>query len=428
MNEIARCAKGNGLDFSKEAKAAQALFPGIQNKYLKPNQLYLVKDLAKPESLDFITSIGDLLDTKFYPVMLREWFSLVKKGGYIIIQFTEQDPIKVSRFKLDFALHFRHELKLVYREKQDFTYAYVFEKITGNRYKESDINRWTFGIITLGTRNEWVEKMIESIIAQKIPEFEIIICGKYELKKNEKFIKYIQSTDHLPRVTKKKNKICENARYENVCVLHDRVVLDEGWFKGMKKFGNDWDYVGCIVTHEGTRSYDWFSSGYPVYLTQHDRNRGALLYDDWDPWAVTNAGIFLVKKSAWQNVQWNELDHYPGNDDMIFCADLAARGFIPRFNPYSTATALSFHSLDIVYHEFDEKKLGPLTGPIVEQAYWKIMFGLHDLFLKVKPLQVVKQNAIWGFASKTFKTVRLKLLNKKYFNESWSKKNKVDLI
>ena len=429
MEEIAKYLQGKGIDFSKDKHHAAAIAKGIENIYLEPNQLYSAKEISKAESLEFASSFFHLLDTKFYPVMMSEWLYLLKKGGHMVLRFSEDDPIKISRFKLDFALYLRHKVKLVYRLKQGLTYTYVFEKILENAYAEKSIDKWTFGILTLGTRNEWVEQMIDSIIRQKIPEFEIIICGKYDLKRKEPFIRFVPSNDHLPRVTKKKNDVCREAMYENICVLHDRVILDDGWFEGMLRFGNNWDYLGCIVTHQGTRSYDYFTTGAPVYMTEFDRNRGALLYDDWDPYAVTNAGIFNVKKSAWEKTGgWNELDHYPGNDDMIFCADLAANGFMPRFNPYSSANALSFHALDLIYHKYDAKKLGPLTGPAFEQAYWKMMFGLHDLFIKVKPLSGVKNNAIWRLASTTFKKARLKLLKKEYSNQSWSQKNKVDII
>lgn len=421
--------KGRGIDASKNPAIARALGVSAEHSYSKPDQLYSLKDVAGREKLDFVCSLDSLLETKFYPIVLREWFYALKKGGFIAARFKEKDNLRLNQLKMDVALFFRQDLKLVYRNKtEDGEYSYVWEKIRSNPDKDEDIGKWTFGIITNATRDEWVEEMIQSIVAQKIPDFEIIIVGKYNHQRKEPFIRYIPVEDHLPRVTKRKNEICRHAKHENIAVMHDRAVLEDGWFEGMKRFGNCWDWIGCVVEHKGSRSYDWFSSGYPQYLTEFDRNRGALLYDDWDRWCVTNAGIFLIKKRVWEQAQWNELDHYPGNDDMIFSTDLENRGFTPRFNPYSRCKALSFHSIDAMYHAPDDKKLGKLTGPIAERIYQKLSYAASDLFVKSDTFKKLQKTGIYSSVAGTARKVRKKVLGKEVEDKSWSKTNKVNII
>lgn len=420
--------QGQGLDASKNPGLAQSMEVKAKHHYQKPNQLYSLKDIAGREKLDFVCCLDSFLDTKFYPILLREWFYALKKGGRIVVRFTERDNLRLNALKMDVALFFRHDLKLVYRAKtSESEYTYVWEKLRQNPDKDEDIEKWTFGIVTNGTRNDWVEQMIQSIVRQKIPEFEIIVAGKY-FDREEAFVKYIPVEDHLPRVTRRKNEICRNAKYENIVVLHDRVVLDEGWFEGMKHFGNCWDWIGCVVEHKGSRSYDWFSTGYPQYLTEFDRNRGALAYEDWDKWSVTNAGIFIIKKRVWKEAEWNELDHYPGNDDMIFSTDLENRGFFPRFNPYSRCEALSFHSIDAMYHAFDERKLGRLTGPLPEVLYQKASYAASDLFSKSNAFRKLQKSKPYQKLSETMRKTRKKVLGKEVENKSWSKTNKVDII
>ena len=35
-----------------------------------------------------------------------------------------------------------------------------------------------------------------------------------------------------------KNKIIKHAKYENICILHDRFSLSKNWYKNMINFGN----------------------------------------------------------------------------------------------------------------------------------------------------------------------------------------------
>ena len=126
------------------------------------------------------------------------------------------------------------------------------EKMKGNNHSAEGINNWTFGIVTGGKRRDWIEKQIQSIVAQEIPNFEIKFCGDYQ-EREEKFIKYINLHEESPRITTKKNAICKVAKYENIAMFHDRVFLNKDWFKGMKKCGNYWDVIGCRFLLKGKR-------------------------------------------------------------------------------------------------------------------------------------------------------------------------------
>jgi hypothetical protein len=427
-SDFKRFLSGNGLDASRNAEAARRLGVEARHYYAEPNQLYSLKEIAGREKLDFVSCLDCLLETKFYPVLMREWFYALKKGGRIAVRFREDDVLRLGQLKMDVALFFRHDLKLVYRSKTaDNEYSYVWEKIRANPDKDEDVGKWSFGIVTTGTRNEWVERIIQSIARQKIPEFEIIVAGNY-FERPEPFVKYVPVEDHLPRLTKRKNEVCRHAKHENVVVLHDRVLLEDGWFEGMKKFGNCWDWLGCVVEHNGHRSYDWFSTGYPQYVSEFDRNRGALLYDDWDRWCVTNAGIFVIKKRVWEETQWNELDHYPGNDDMIFSTDLTNRGFFPRFNPYSRCAALSFHSVDAMYHAPNKLKLGKLTGPLAERLYQKANYAAADLFVKSKAFKRIQKSGAYRKIAETARKTRTRVLGRKVDDKSWSKTHKVTSV
>ncbi|PIJ42142.1 hypothetical protein BOM24_13100 [Tatumella sp. OPLPL6] len=62
----------------------------------------------------------------------------------------------------------------------------------------------------------------------EIPHKEIILCGKPHA--DFKYFQYVEVIDDegdgkSNHLTKKKNLLVKSANYENVCILHDRVLL-----------------------------------------------------------------------------------------------------------------------------------------------------------------------------------------------------------
>jgi hypothetical protein len=84
---------------------------------------------------------------------------------------------------------------------------------------------FSFGIITDGNSDLNLLIIINSIYQQNIENFEIIIIGNSKIKKNDK-INIINFDESLRSswITKKKNIISENAKYENIVFLHDYVI------------------------------------------------------------------------------------------------------------------------------------------------------------------------------------------------------------
>ncbi len=113
---------------------------------------------------------------------------------------------------------------------------------------------------------------------------------------------------------------------------------------------------------------------------------------------------------------------------MIFSTDLENRGFFPRFNPYSRCKALSFHAIDAMYHAFNDKKLGRLTGPVLERVYQKANYAASDLAVKSEAFEKLRKSGVYKGVTETVRGMRKKILGRKVENKSWSKVNKVDKI
>ena len=92
---------------------------------------------------------------------------------------------------------------------------------------------WTFGIITAGNNFDNLSKICDSIYNQQIPEeqYEIIIVGGNNIElPNVRHIPFDESKKSK-WITKKKNIIAENAKFDNLCIMHDYIILDNQWYK-----------------------------------------------------------------------------------------------------------------------------------------------------------------------------------------------------
>jgi len=117
---------------------------------------------------------------------------------------------------------------------------------------------FTFGVVTGGGSDNWINKLIDSIEKQNIPNYEIVIVGGDNVdRKNVVHIPFDESIK--PKwITKKKNLITKHAKYENVVYMHDYIYLDDNWYGGFLKNGDDFKSCMNVITNEdGTRFRDW---------------------------------------------------------------------------------------------------------------------------------------------------------------------------
>jgi len=117
---------------------------------------------------------------------------------------------------------------------------------------------FTFGIITNSGNDDMVNLIIDSIENQNISKYEVVIVGgEYINRKNVVHIPFDESIK--PKwITKKKNLITQNAKYENIVYMHDYVSLCDGWYDGFLKNGDDFKVcMNKIQNQDGERYRDW---------------------------------------------------------------------------------------------------------------------------------------------------------------------------
>lgn len=117
---------------------------------------------------------------------------------------------------------------------------------------------FTFGIITSGTEDKNINKIIDSIEIQKIKKYEIIIVGNSNVNRKNTTVIEFDEKIKSKWITKKKNIITKNSKFDNIVYLHDYIIFDPDWYIGFLKFGNEFDMcMNVIENFDGTRYRDW---------------------------------------------------------------------------------------------------------------------------------------------------------------------------
>lgn len=392
------------------------------------NQQYHPTRVYGIETQNIVYALNILNTTKFIPILLKEWFYLVKKDGFLVIDYQpnklcnkkkleeHMEWLCKGKYQAFFHGNIDEEDKANLTEEKIKGFIqkdgkeegksrwvrFVCQKTEVLKIEEDDISKWTFGIITNGKRTEWVEKIIDSIRGQKIPHFEIIICGTYsDKKKND--IKYISfnQKDDKGWITKKKNLIVKAAKYENICMLHDRIVLDKDWYKGMKEWGNCFEILGCQQLFEGIRVNDWVVSHYFINNREGEKFsfESYVDYRDWyeDIWFLGQLNIFKKSIILKNSLCWDERLYYGQREDYYFSEKLNDKGFIHRLNEYSKVITLTNKYVNPTWIKY---------SPYSKTAQMK--FNSFNSVLKLFTYISLKVLSLFGirFSSKVLERIR----------------------
>lgn len=370
------------------------------------NQLYHSTGKFKTDFYGDVYSKDTLNKTKFVPILLKEWFYLVKKGGILVIDYIPNKICDKEKLKSMMDWLWKGNYKIVSHDYIDNQrLRFICKKIADTTFKNDDMSKWTFGIITNGKRVDWVEQIIKSIRQQKIPHYEIIICGTYK-DKGEKDIIYIPFNlkDDKGWITKKKNLIVKSAKYENICMLHDRMILGEGWYKGMQKWGNCFENLGCIQVFDGQRVNDWITSHYFIKSKNGEKFsfESYVDYRDWYPniWFMGQLNIFKKSNIVKNNLWWDEKLFYGEREDYDFSLRLYKKGFIPRFSNLAEVETLTDKYLNPTFIKYDPNSFMP-----------NMELNNRNAFLKLSSYLILKLLNLLGIklTSNTLENIRGKI-------------------
>ena len=108
------------------------------------------------------------------------------------------------------------------------------------------IDALEFGIPVGPEDASGLNAVVNWILELDMPEKEIILCGRPGA--NFKYwdqVRFVGEDIKAPpvRICAKKNAIAAAARFENLCILHDRVFLPKDFYQGILRFGDLFPFV-----------------------------------------------------------------------------------------------------------------------------------------------------------------------------------------
>jgi hypothetical protein len=274
-----------------------------------------------PQSIDEV-HINFLADrNKLIRFIIKELDILLVLGGKFLINSTHSNfhgnfIRSLDQIKYEFSVSTNGRYNMLKQEIKARRNFLVYIKRKNTLLQSDSIDKWSFGIITNGKKKNQVEDLIESIVLQKIPNYEIIICGDF---KSDKFPVILLDDVKIENeirgpITIKKNKIVQRAKYENLILMHDRYLLPNDWFQRMKNYGNYFDLLAIPnIGLKGGRVNDWGEhKGKPSQI--YRETSYILPYNTWSDGWYSQGGLLVIKKNLYNLIKldnrlfWGELE------------------------------------------------------------------------------------------------------------------------
>lgn len=183
---------------------------------------------------------------------------------------------------------------------------------------------FTFGIVTNFSFEPLLLNLISSIEKQQISNYEILLVGciedanNYDSYVNNRSIQIIEFDETIKNgwITKKKNLIVKNAKFENIVFLHDYLELGDDWYEGYLKFGDEFEVVtNKILNKDLTRFRDWTISpqNYDKISQNLHKNSEFLL-----PYEEINLTKLMYISGAYWVAKKNVMLEFPLNENLCW--------------------------------------------------------------------------------------------------------------
>ena len=358
----------------------------IKTKDFSTSKHLYQKYNLKPESQNHV-KVEFLLQTDRNPRhIIKELDILLKVNAHFeIVLYDSPSHSQYLRsrmqIKYEFSVSTNGRYKFISSKNENGVLKLKYEKKEKTLPENDYVGHWSFGIVSNGQKNDWVNELINSIKSQGIKEYEIIICGPSPFNESEinvddkiKVIDEIHVDDIRAPIGHKKNQIIQSAKYNNLCIMHDRFLLPDDWYKNMKSYGNYFDVL-CLKTLSlnGERfGVDWMKFQYP--LTSRFKLNKPLSYHQWHHDAIIQGGVMVLKKNLVQSFMFDERLFWDELEDMQFSKFAYLNGILvlPDRNNYFISRAVRHKGM----------KKGNKLHKYFTYYYW--LRGIISNYLKYK--------------------------------------------
>jgi GT2 family glycosyltransferase len=260
-------------------------------------------------------------------------------------------------------------------------------------YLSAPHDGWTFGLLTMGTRDDGVKEFISSIRKYCRDEYEIIVTTPSEIPwlKTENDVRQIvfSEKDDLGWITRKKNLICREARYSDIVICHDRFSFTASFFQWAARSGFAYGLAAPrLILPSGKRALDWavVSSENLVWSFG-----GLLDYRAYSRYAYVPGGVTIIRKRFWSQFPWNENLYWNEHEDVELCRRAQRGGHVLTYIP---GKMIAFTDRWVDHNKilpFDEHQEILFGVPVGEQ----IIRFLSKFRQKIASLSIVKRLRRW---------------------------------
>lgn len=302
--------------------------------------------------------------SRFAPVLFWEVLHAVAPGG---VWIDVDDASRCGGTPLvaeDFPRreYFRSCLQLESQQQHGAILVQTFRKTSPTPLAAHIADSgWTFGILTSGSSPRGAQ-MAAALLALDLPTVEVVFCGPRPagLPADER-IRAIDLERHERRgwITRKKNLLAATARYDNLCLLHDRFVVTPAWAAALREYGPCFSFLTFPQAFFADLDHR-FSQRYADYqvLYQTADVDGSLAfsvyagsqvlyapYDDFYETAFCCGGLYVTKRCLWNRVGQDEALFHGEWEDVSFGLECQRRGMPHRVNPLLTVESLAPHPM-----------------------------------------------------------------------------------
>lgn len=303
--------------------------------YRQPGFRPAIQHVGRYES---VWAIQDVLSIQGWRILLDSCVRMLGERGTLVVRYLQNQHISIPALKsfLFRKYGIRVQVGAEIIGNGEFVTAFQIERKNLSEYQNKN---WTFGVLTQGKKPELIERFCRSVREFGGYSHEILIIGPRNALYDPYQPTYIDKTysSMFSDICVKKNDIVAQACHDNICILHDRYVLNKDFFAGFEEYGYDFDFLTIRQHHASGKIY-------PSYCAMDD---GAGLI--WGPiyecgnenetWKqhYLNGGLIIAKRGLLRTVPFNDLIFHNQAEDVELAKVLENHSVVPRINRLSSA-------------------------------------------------------------------------------------------
>lgn len=345
-----------------------------------------------------------------WKIVLDEAFRSIKANGSVEFNFTEFQRYDLRRM-------WTYLGRPTFNRKCELL---EYGRVQGNKHRvkvsvkrvPKSSNTWSICYITDGRNVSQINATAEIIDQYK--DIEILVSGPKDRMLNLHKKVCVLDDQGLPRdamISLKKNMLIEQAKNENILLLHDRYLISEDFFSHFEEFGYDFDILVPKQIYFGT------DIEFPGFLAEEDNQLLAvdqhIIRDDF----TVNGGCIVIKRDLALATPLNAFLAWQEAEDFDWSLRLIQNGDLPR--PIRNAVIFT------VGTELSKTaKIKPLKFEVPKPDF----FTELDCIIVAHPLIFFEHlpHLINSYSTRTKWAGKL-AFDSKHFGESWNTKTRMHM-